>query len=581
MIGLSEEQKEIVGAPLKPLSVVACAGSGKTRTAVYRLIEVRRQLGTHRGRVALLSFSNIAVDTFRENYQELAHNVTAFARSHIEIDTMDGFITTNVIRPHAARTMRCSRTPFLVSGTEPFLKNKIFTFWVQASSSTVFAVQPGDLHKVVVIIQNGITCFLFRHNGALLPINNGPVVAERLGEIGAYTHELGRYWCYRALTEQPAILRALSHRYPHILVDESQDVGTFHQSVLELLIRTGTQVSLIGDPNQGIYEFAGADGSFLSKYGQRPGVTQYELTRNYRSVPPILELANKLSARASIADRALPETQHGAYFVPYKPKEQQQLVATFGAEVLKAGLSLEHSAALCRGRDQADQLSGKGVIAGQGVVKGFALAAIQRDKGLDYKGAFQRVASCVAGLLDAPPQNLLAMLTQPVRYPEVSELRRVLWGFTRNSDGGLPAATLVADTEWHALLLQNLAVLLESLQTRFGLAPVNNLGRKVTKKKLPNTPLMVGAGLLANLHASIRVDTVHQAKGESLDAVLYLATKDHVEKLLAGVDTELGRIGYVAVTRARNLFWLGVPEKAIAQLRPALLEKGFLEIGTR
>ena len=69
------------------------------------------------------------------------------------------------------------------------------------------------------------------------------------------------------------------------------------------------------------------------------------------------------------------------------------------------------------------------------------------------------------------------------------------------------------------------------------------------------------------------------AKGESLDAVLYVAAKDHVQALLAGVDSEVGRIGYVAVTRARNLLWLAVPSNALKELRPALLASGFQEAG--
>ncbi|MGL3429695.1 3'-5' exonuclease, partial [Salmonella enterica] len=76
----------------------------------------------------------------------------------------------------------------------------------------------------------------------------------------------------------------------------------------------------------------------------------------------------------------------------------------------------------------------------------------------------------------------------------------------------------------------------------------------------------------------IRIDTVHQAKGESLDAVLYLTNKEHVSALLTGVDSEVGRIGYVAVTRARNLLWLGVPANALKELRPSLLARGFQEI---
>ncbi|MDR3418838.1 MAG: AAA family ATPase [Nevskia sp.] len=106
MTGLSSEQKAIVDAALAPLSVVACAGSGKTRTAVQRVAEIRKRLGDHRGRVALLSFSNVAVDTFRSSFQLAAQDLAAgVGRDRVEIDTLDGFITGNILRPHAYRTM--------------------------------------------------------------------------------------------------------------------------------------------------------------------------------------------------------------------------------------------------------------------------------------------------------------------------------------------------------------------------------------------------------------------------------------------------------------------------------------------
>ena len=121
--------------------------------------------------------------------------------------------------------------------------------------------------------------------------------------------------------------------------------------------------------------------------------------------------------------------------------------------------------------------------------------------------------------------------------------------------------------------------LLAVLEHDFGLKPADNLGSKLAKKALPSTPLMTEVDFATEKDARIRVDTVHQAKGESLDAVLYLAHKVHVCAMLAGVDSELGRIGYVAATRARNLFWLGVPSNALKQLRPALLACGFQEAG--
>ena len=571
-MGLSAEQQAIIDAPLEPLSVVACAGSGKTRTAVRRLVEVRRRLGDHRGRVALLSFSNVAVNTFRESYQALAQDLPAgVGRDRVEIDTLDGFITSNILRPHAYRTMGATQAAFLVTGGESFLSG--FTF----KTSTY----PLNITKMQVGFRDDVVYFHHTSNDQASELNTAYAsnIVSRLGRTGAYTHNLGRYWCHRTLNEQPAILRALVRRYPHILIDESQDIGTLHQAILEQLIAAGAQISLIGDPHQGIYEFAGADGKFLTQYGQRAGVKSHALTRNYRSVPPILTLANKLSVRTDTAERQTPATPHGAYFIAYKNAEREQLLTAFRATVLAAGLEVDRSAVVCRGRDLADKLAGNDAPVGQGLVKSFVAAAILRDKRQDYLNAFKTVASCVVGLLADPPQGLVAMITQPARYPEARPLRREIWSFTRNPDTGLPSASLTADSQWHPLLLARTKALLASLQLKFGLVTADNLGNKLAKKGLPDAPLMVDGDLAAAKGPGIRVDTVHQVKGESLDAVLYLAAKEHVVALLAGVNTEVGRIGYVAVTRARNLLWLGVPANALAELRPALLASGFMEAG--
>ena len=118
---LTAQQSHVVSADLGPLSVLACAGSGKTLTAVHRLLEVRQRLGRRPGRVALLSFSNIAVDTFRNEYSKLCETQAVSLSGGVEIDTIDGFTTSNILRPHAYRVMQARRSAFLVTGTEPFL----------------------------------------------------------------------------------------------------------------------------------------------------------------------------------------------------------------------------------------------------------------------------------------------------------------------------------------------------------------------------------------------------------------------------------------------------------------------------
>jgi hypothetical protein len=568
---LTLEQQAVVDAPMAPLCVVACAGSGKTKTSVHRLVQMRRNLGDARGRVALLSFSNVAVDTFRNAYDVLAGDLPAgFGRERVDIDTLDGFITTCILRPHAHRTMKSSQAAYLVTGSESFLDG--FTF-----KTSSFPLPITELHVAFV---DGDECFIYQRNDniELVASTTARNLIERLGRTGAYTHDLGRYWAYRALKERPELLTVVARRYPHILIDEAQDIGSVHQAILELLIGAGACVTLIGDPNQGIYEFAGADGSFLREYHQRAGVLPYSLKRNFRSVPNIVRLANGLCGRDDVAERAAPGTLHGAFFTGYKRNEQAQLLTAFHNALTVAGADIKRSAVLCRGRGMAQQLRGDETPAGQGTVKLFAAAAVLRDHKKDFLKAFQRVTIAVVALLDKPTPGLVSQITQPARYPQARALRREIWAFTRDAAGGLPSASLVADTQWQPLLVTRIRTLLEKLHTQFNLKPVDNLGRKLAKTGLPNVALAIAKDLADEDVVPLRIDTVHQAKGESLDAVLYMTLKEHAVELLGGVSTEVGRIGYVAATRASDLLWVAVPANALKELRPVLEAKGFQEV---
>ena len=572
MSELTPEQQAVVDAPMVPLCVIACAGSGKTKTAVHRLVQMRRTLGDARGRVALLSFSNVAVETFRKSYDELASSLLSGAgRSRVDIDTLDGFITTNIIRPHGHRTMKATRAAFLVTGSETFLEG--FKF-----STSSFPQPITSLHVARV---NGDEVFFHVYNDQIELVDRSAArnLIAKLGRTGAYTHDQGRYWAYRTLNERPELLAAVARRYPHILIDEAQDIGSVHQAILELLVGAGSCVTLIGDPNQGIYGFAGADGTFLTDYHQRAGVQQHSLQRNFRSAPSIVDLANGLCGRSDVAERPAPSTPHGAFFTGYKRGQHPQLVTAFQGALSAAGADVKRSAVLCRGKGLAETLRGDDAPAGQGLVKMLAAAAVLRDRRKDFLKAFQRVAIAVVALLDSPPHGLVSQITQPSSDPQDRELRRAVWAFTRNAASGLPSSSLVADAQWHPLLLERIKVLLAWLETNFGLKTTDNVGRKLSRKALLNVPLASAEDLADGDATALRVDTVHKAKGESLDAVLYITLKEHAQALLDGVGTEVGRIGYVAATRTRDLLWLAVPHSSLTELRPALLARGFKEVG--
>lgn len=570
---LSSEQNAVVEAPLGPMSVVACAGSGKTRTAVHRLAALRGLTAGKRGRVALLSFSNVAVEAFRSSYGEVVASEPARGgQGRVEIDTLDAFITRHILHPHAYRTMGSPRAAFLATGREGFLSG--YTFNNGSFPISVTELQAGFV--------NGAPRFYYSyHNNVTdLPLELALKLVQRLGQVGAYTHNLGRYWCFRTLAEQPGILRAFANRYPHILIDEAQDIGTAHQVILNQLSGAGVEIGLIGDPNQGIYEFAGADGSYLKNYGSKAKVQSFGLTQNYRSVPNIVSVANAISVRSDTAVRAVPGTYSGPYFTVYAKNQEVKLVEAFQLAVKRGELDIAMSAVICRAKKLANALSGAEVSVGQGLPKLLVQAAVLRDKHGDYLGAFKLVAACAVSLLATPPDRLVAQITQPERYPESASLRRIVWKFTRDGSTGLPHATLSASKDWHPQMVSRVKILAALLAKEMGSEVADNLGQKLSKKELPDSPLIGTTDLASTEVERMRVDTVHQVKGESLDAILYIATKDHAEELVGGVGTEVGRIGYVAVTRARNLFWLGIPATSLNDLRPKLLACGFKEAGT-
>ncbi len=521
-----------------------------------------------RGRVVLLSFSNVAVDTFNKGYDQLASVLSDDAnRKRVEVDTLDGFFTKYILRPHAYRAMGASQAAYLVTGTEPFLSS--FQYWPEEG-------RPLPLKDIRIGIQNG-NIFFTNSNGGTEKLNTVRALKAvvSLGETGAYTHELGRYWVYQTLVSQPAVLRALAARYPHILVDEAQDLGTLHQAILELLIDAGVQVSLIGDVNQSIYGFAGADGSFLNTFTERAEVTGYKLTRNYRSLPSIINVANLLCERDDEPDRAA--EKGGAYFIGYKESELPKLFESFQAHFQKLGMRHQDAVILSRGADRVAKLAGKTIPPGRGTIAMLSEAALLRDqKGL-YHDCFKCVCRAVVGLLANPPHGLSSNLQGLPHETWMIGLRRLLWSFSRNTETGLPSSELTAKTEWHTKLVNNVRVLLADIEKQFGFKAVGTLGNRLAKTALTDAPLTGEVAAKDNGHG-IRVETVHQVKGESIEAVLFVATKANIKALLSGTSGEEGRIGYVAITRARNLFLLAVPQSNLKELRGDLITAGFQEI---
>jgi hypothetical protein len=234
---------------------------------------------------------------------------------------------------------------------------------------------------------------------------------------------------------------------------------------------------------------------------------------------------------------------------------------------------------VCRSSDWADTWSGGENGQGQGIVKSLAEATISRDKLRLMEDAYRHACAGIVGLLADEHRDLISQLSRNSTRPEHLKLRRAIWSFVREPETGLPSGTLLADTEWHPLMAGRAKTFVAKLSSDFGLRVGDNLGQKLAKKALESKPLIQLPDLAQADLPRFRVSTVHKVKGESLAAVMYVASKEHVRALLDGTTTEVGRIGYVAVTRARNLFVLAVPDSCLREFEDELVEKGFQKPG--
>lgn len=563
----TEEQAAIIHADLVPQCVIACAGSGKTATAVRRLIEIRRRLPNTQGYVLLLSFSNVAVSTFEKEYADLVHEGSDMP-ARVTIDTVDSFLTRYILRPHGARVMRAQRQPFLVSGSETFLNG--------------YKVYDGNFSRdikylTVRLRDTGIFTYFICQNSVEIEVDAKVAerTIERLGQVGGYTHELGRYWALRSLVKEPKLLNALARRFPAIIVDEAQDIGSLHWTLLGLLKDAGATVSLIGDPNQAIFEFADADGGFLREYEKEPGVKAFSLTQNRRSLTSIVSVANAMAGTRSTAFRTAGNRRNGAYYLRYDPNNVSAALALFEQVLRGSGYGPRESIVLCRGRSHKGVLSGACQASGSGATEFFAAAAVLRDASGDIGSAFEQTISGVLRLLDKASLGLRNEVLGEPASSDAKTLRRLLWRFLRHSDSGLPPAGYKATVHWFPCLKRNLQRLLSEIEAITSLRRSPSWANNVTKRNLADVPLWE-ADLFGETSVGARIDTIHKAKGEGFCAVIYAALPADVSAFVGGVGNEEGRIGYVALTRAKDLFVLAVPMKTKQQSIAALESKGMV-----
>jgi DNA helicase-2/ATP-dependent DNA helicase PcrA len=298
---LNSQQLAAVTAGEGPALVIAGAGSGKTRTLVYRVAYLIDS-GIDPSHILLLTFTRKSAQEMLERAGELIgvrservrggtfHSVAnmLLRRYGRSIGLEPGF--TILDRGDAEDLIALVRSQL-------GLNEKDKRFPRKGTIAEMFSKSENTLRPLAEIVVEEFDHFS-DHLDALEQLQRGYHASKRQRQLVDYDDLL--VLLRRLVMEDDAIRLTISSLYRYILVDEYQDTNRLQADVIRYLASTHQNVMVVGDDSQSIYAFRGATFKNIMEFPSLfPGTIIYKLEENYRSTQPILDLANAIIEEAT------------------------------------------------------------------------------------------------------------------------------------------------------------------------------------------------------------------------------------------------------------------------------------------
>jgi DNA helicase-2/ATP-dependent DNA helicase PcrA len=290
---LNREQLAVVMHPGGPMLVLAGAGSGKTRTVVYRVARLLEE-GVPPSAILMLTFTNRAAREMLSRVEALLGRAATvmggtfhavgnrILRRYGQLLGYDPNFTI-LDREDAQELMGQAAAELSPQGLEvrrpgPAVLLEVYSLVINtgASVAEVLASRFPQFHQDEDYLQRVFRRYLQR---------------KRQAQLMDYD-DLLLNWLL-LLRQHPQVRQALAERFQHILVDEYQDTNRLQAEIVDLLLGGQRNLMVVGDDAQSIYAFRGACYENILSFPQRyPDCTVFHLNTNYRSLPPILALAS-------------------------------------------------------------------------------------------------------------------------------------------------------------------------------------------------------------------------------------------------------------------------------------------------
>jgi DNA helicase-2/ATP-dependent DNA helicase PcrA len=267
--GLDPEQRAAAEAAA-PLMIIAGPGTGKTRTLTRRIAAAIASQQARPEQCLALTFTRRAAEEMRDRLAALLGRRAA----RLTVTTFHGLGLMLLREQHelaglAADFSVADEQAVLGVATELAGTPRAARAWLAAAAGD--AEQRGRLRQALAA--------------------RGLVDFDGLIELST-----------EVLRQAPAVAAALRQRWPRVSVDEYQDIDAAQYELLRLLTDRGAGLTVIGDPDQAIYGFRGADVGFFLRFGaDYPAASTVALSTNYRSSPGIVAGAMQAIAPGTLA----------------------------------------------------------------------------------------------------------------------------------------------------------------------------------------------------------------------------------------------------------------------------------------
>lgn len=288
--GLNDKQKEAVLATEGPCLVIAGAGSGKTKVLTHKIAYLLSEKNVKPWNILSITFTNKAANEMKQRVEKLVGE----ASQEMWLGTFHS-ICVRILRRFIDRIG--FDTTFLIfdsTDQRTLVKECIKSIGLDDKLFTD--------RSVLSEISNGKNDMLepkayqVKYNGDFRKEKIGEVYElyqKKLKENNALDFDDIINHTIKILTENPDVLEYYTEKFKYVLVDEYQDTNKAQFMLVSILASKYGNITVVGDNDQGIYSFRGADITNILNFEKDfPGSKIVKLEQNYRCTGNILKAAN-------------------------------------------------------------------------------------------------------------------------------------------------------------------------------------------------------------------------------------------------------------------------------------------------